>query len=256
MRVFKFLAHTLYDEFLSDTDIIELSVTWGNEETSAATVTWKTPGNFTGTGFRLYYVQIPYQDYWQSFKSYAVVELDQNMRHAQVNNLLTSAVYRFTLAPVYTHQSPDPHCVSKRLGKISSAYLHHDVSLQRSFEALLPGIPVVTAPRDLKCYSFYRDTLLVTWQPPDTNYDVTGYYVEMFSDRNGVKRRYIVVEDTMLALRDLREGYWYGVRVRAYVKDLKASFYYTPFIACATKDEGEMGCFYRIIIIIVIGIFG
>lgn len=230
---FSFFVHL----FLIDSDVIELSVKWSRTILgfNVAVVKWKTPANFTGTGFRLYYVPVPYKDYWESFKS---MELDRNKRQKQITDLSTSVVYRFTIASTYLHRSPDLTCLSTRLGKTSSAYLNRRVRLQRGLKAFLGNLAVVENPRDLKCHSFYKDSLLITWRPPETGYNVTYYHIEMFSEEN-LKRRTYVVYGTILLLRDLNESAWYGVRVRAYVKDLKATFRYTPYIPCLTNDEGS-----------------
>lgn len=195
-----------------------------------AKVHWKMLNiNESVTGFRIFYVEIPYTDYWSSVST---VNVSRNVDSYTVLGLPLQKKYRFTMAPVYKWK--EGHQKLNRLGKRTDAILHRSSYFKRHLESEIFQHDTVEKPSNFDCRPMNLHSILISWDPPSTKFKITDYVVNILNERTNVEINYSTTDD-FLTVHNLTDV-WYAVRVRANNYHMKNLTYFEAgYISCRTR---------------------
>lgn len=190
--------------------------------------------NKSVTGFRIFYITIPYTDYWKSVKT---VDVDRDNRTYSVHGLSVKQLHRFSIAPIFQWNTKNQQG-RLWLGRRASVLLHEKFNMKKHFRCKLVGCNLVQMPSSLTCLSTHTDSLIISWKPPATEVHITDYIIKIKSEKTTMEVKYNTT-NTHIVIHNLTDV-WYAVRVEAdnvYLK--KVIFLEAGFISCRTKVHGK-----------------
>lgn len=216
-----------------DSNDIKVNIYWDNYLSGKrfAVLKWTVSNmNKSVTGFRIFYITIPYTDYWKSVKT---VDVDRDNRTYSVHGLSVKQLHRFSIAPIFQWNTKNQQG-RLWLGRRASVLLHEKFNMKKHFRCKLVGCNLVQMPSSLTCLSTHTDSLIISWKPPATEVHITDYIIKIKSEKTTMEVKYNTT-NTHIVIHNLTDV-WYAVRVEAdnvYLK--KVIFLEAGFISCRTK---------------------
>ena len=179
----------------------------------------------------IFYVPIPYEEYWQSANSVFVGKDNFNY---EVSGLSDKFKYRFTIAPI-TIVSVEEHQDIQKLEPRSHALLQHDVNKDKHIDTTKA---TVAAPTNLTCIGF-TDNISISWNAPKSKYRITKYLVNVYDEQGYVHETTYRTINTHIYIPVLI-SIWCGVRVRASNTELSnVMFLDAGYVLCRAEISSK-----------------
>ena len=200
---------------------LKLEAVWSVNQPQDAIVTWIGEDK---VNYKLYYVQIPYTDYWREVRSTNIIQTNR----ARIKRLDIKSTFRFTLIRL-SEFDEFPHDLFIN-GSPSSVYLVPPAEVHGPV-----GQPLVPAPLNLGCHFVDHNSVNLTWDAVHSSNLIWGYKVQIMNEQDNVMETY-ETKKTHLDVTDLDKGTWFGARIQAY-GPITRDYSKSNFTICRTQTD-------------------